>query len=111
MGVAQTKAGHFHAFIFKEDGMHDLGTLGGSFSGAYVVDSDLVVGVSEDRNRLRRGSLNDGRRMWDLNALVPNMKHWFITEATDINRNSELLAMACNTNGVSQPILLIPNNR
>ena len=111
MGVAQTKAGHFHVFIFKEDGMHDLGTLGGSFSGAHVVDSDLVVGVSEDRNRLRRGSLHDGRRMWDLNALVPNMKHWFITEATDINRNSEAVAMACNTNGVSQPTLLIPNNR
>jgi len=108
VGVAQIKTGRFHAFIHKEGEMKDLGTLVGSFSYAYAVYSELVVGIAEENQRLRRVFLHDGERMRDLNRLVPNLKNWFITEATDINRNSDILAMARNPNGVLQPIILIP---
>lgn len=111
VGVAQIKTGQFHAFIHKEGEMKDLGTLGGSFSYAYAVYSDLVVGIAEDNQRLRQGFLHDGERMWNLNRLIPNRKNWFITEATDINRKSEILAMARNPHGVPQPVILIPIKR
>lgn len=70
-----------------------------------------MVGVSEDRNRIRRGFFCNGRHMWDLNLLVKRPRNWFVSEAVDINQVGEILAMARNPQGILQPVRLLPIQR
>jgi len=47
VGTSETATGEFHAFLWQAGALTDLGTLGGSFSGAQAInDVGQVVGVS-----------------------------------------------------------------
>jgi len=59
-----------HAVLFDEQGVRDLGTLGGRRSRAYAInDSDVVVGVSELANSKERAFRYSGGEMRPLDPL------------------------------------------
>jgi probable HAF family extracellular repeat protein len=69
-GTADTPGGEFHAFLFHDGLMQDLGTLGGRTSLATAVnDAGQVIGQSERADGALHAFLWAGGRMADLGAL------------------------------------------
>jgi probable HAF family extracellular repeat protein len=85
------------AVIWKHGKIKDLGTVDGdACSRAYAVnDRGQVVGTSGDcRNALHAFLWEEGRRMRDLNKLIPPGSGWVLTNAFNINDRGEILAKA-----------------
>ena len=74
-----------HAFLY--DGtIHDLGTLGGTISAGYGMNSaGQVVGISSDANGLLAFLYSSGTGMVDLNSLIDPDLGWHLFDADAVN--------------------------
>ena len=100
-GVAQTVAGYLHGLLY--DGtMKDLGTLGGTASGAYGVnDFGKVVGYSFDELGQSRAFVWFGGTMFDLNAMLPDSSGWLLQSAYGINDAGQIVGTGIYNGQVS----------
>jgi probable HAF family extracellular repeat protein len=89
--------------------MHDLGTLGGSWSYPFAINaSGWVVGHSETPHGTRHAFLYDGT-MHDLNNLLnASGAGWTLEYATDINDTGQIAANGTRPDGTSSALLLTP---
>lgn len=97
-----------HAFLYKNGAMRDLGALGGPFHNSEargLNGKGQVVGVSGGA-----AFLYDGGKLYDLNALVADLKGWTLTEAVAINDAGQILVNAVNAAGDKHAALLTPAN-
>ena len=90
--------------------MHDLGTLGGSYSVALGINSSgQVVGFSTTSGGVSHAFLYDGTTMLDLNSLLAaDSQGWTITEARAINDSSQIAATGRDSSGDYHALLLNP---
>ena len=120
-------AGAFHAFIWHDDNangvsdsgeLKDLGTLGGTSSFAYDINSTHhVVGSSNIMSGDSHAFLwhddngngaNDSGEMKDLNSLIPPGSGWTLQEARSINDNGQIVGFGINPSGQTRAFLLRP---
>lgn len=100
-GVAETATGYLHGF-FYDGTMKDLGTLGGTASGAYGVnDFGKVVGYSYDELGQSRAFVWYGGTMFDLNAMLPEASGWFLQSAYGINDAGQIVGTGTYNGQVS----------
>ena len=88
----------------------DLGTLGGSFSQAYGINSSgQVVGYANLAGDLKQHAfLYSWSVMRDLNDLIPASSGWELSEATGINDVGQIVGTGINSDGQSHAYLLTP---
>ena len=90
---------YWHAFLYSGGTVKDLGTLGGLTSYGYAVNSSgQVVGVASVGG-YDAAFLYSGGTMYTLNSLVVSGLNGFLTEATAINDNGQIVANACAFGG------------
>lgn len=92
----------YHAFIYQNGSMRDLGTpAGGSASGAFDINSSgQVVGEWVDGNLRKRAFLYDGAAMRDLGTLGGNA-----ASATDISNAGHVLGLSETASGAIRSFL------
>ena len=81
-----------HAFRYTNGQMADLGALGGSSSyGSAINNSGTVVGLSTIRNASYHAFISiNGRKMQDLNKMIPARTGWILQEGAGINDAGEI---------------------
>ncbi|MCA1632376.1 MAG: hypothetical protein LC802_01345, partial [Acidobacteria bacterium] len=97
-----------HAFIYTvAGGMQDIGTLGGTRSIAYDINSNgSVVGVSEIAPGVDHAFLYDPLSgMEDLSNSVAG-SGWILKEARGINDRGEIVGTGVNPDGLTHAFLL-----
>jgi probable HAF family extracellular repeat protein len=97
-GASQIADSSFeHAFLYTGGAMMDLGTLEGRESGADAINnSGMVVGWSDTSGGEQHAFLWASRHMVDLNSLVTVAPGVWLTEATSLNDNGQIVANASN---------------
>ena len=96
-----------HAFLWDNGMITDLGTLGGTRSIASSInDSTEIVGMSINGTETRAFIWKNGE-MKDLNNLISPNNNWFLTNASDINNNGQIVGEGIY-NGQRRAFLLIP---
>ena len=101
----------FHAFLWSEGVMTDLGTLPGDFvSWAETInDSAQAVGASFDASGNARAVVWENGAITDLNMLIPPGSPWLLWEALGNNDRGQIVGPAFNTmTGEFQSYLLTP---
>jgi probable HAF family extracellular repeat protein len=95
VGASAAPTGFLHAFVWSGGAMQDLGTLGGSSSSAYGINSSgKIVGYSYIPE-----SENSHAFLWmaggllDLNSLLPTDSGWELNAAYAINDNGQIAGM------------------
>jgi len=111
VGGSESSSG-FHAFLWKDGVMTDLGILAGDCSSqAFSINSqDQIVGDSSP-DCIQDGSavlFEKDHPPIDLNTLVSPGSDLAITLATDINDRGEITAFGVLSNGDGHAVLLIP---
>lgn len=86
----------YHAFVYKNGSMHDLGTLGGNASDAFAINSSSqIVGWSETSTLNQHAFLSSGGSMLDLGTISgPN------STANDINETGQIVGWSDVDNGI-----------
>jgi probable HAF family extracellular repeat protein len=89
----------------------DLGTLGGSNSWAYGINSaGQVVGDSITASGADHAFLYSNGTMTDLNSLIDPRSGWTLETASAINNKGEIVGVGLNANGQTDGFLLtMPN--
>jgi len=88
--------------------MQDLGTLGGAWSQAYVINSNgQVVGQAATAEGSGHAFLYNGQ-MEDLNDLIEQDSGWTLNEADGINDLGQIVCSGINSSGQSDLFLLTP---
>jgi len=101
--------GKLHAFSCSND-LVDLGTLGGESSQANTVNNrGQIVGWAQTNSGDKHGFISDGKKMKDLNDLIPPYAGWTIASAQGINNSGQIAANGTDSSGVSHALLLKPN--
>jgi probable HAF family extracellular repeat protein len=106
--------GLVRAFISRDPASPatDLGTLGGTLSGAYGINNyDWVVGWAEQTNGGGpRAFVHDGTRMTDLNSVLWNGGGWLLREADAVNDAGQIVGSGA-LNGQYHAFFLQPMPR
>jgi len=106
--------GVVRAFISKDPASPatDLGTLGGTLSGAYGINNyDWVVGWAEQTNGGGpRAFVYDGTHMIDLNTILWNGGSWLLREADAVNDAGQIFGSGI-LNGQQHAFFLQPMSR
>ena len=85
----------------------DLGTLGGSFSQAFAINSlGFVVGTSVTASGESRAFLVETAGMIDLNSLISPSLGITLTDARGINDLGQIVAFGRDANGFTRSVLL-----
>src|SRR5205085_3317134 len=111
----------YPAFIWTSAaGKLDIGTLGGTHSIAYDINSTgHVVGTSELVSGASRAfiwhdddgdGVADPGEMKDLNTLTPPSSNWTLQEARSINNGGQIVGFGLNPSGETHAFLLTPDN-
>jgi probable HAF family extracellular repeat protein len=111
VGVAQESSGDFHAFIWKDGVMSDLGVaVGDQCSIAYAINTrGQIVGSSGDCSNFGINALLwDRGELINLNAFVPAGSGVQLTEAVAINDRGDLGVQGVLPNGDLHAFLLTP---
>jgi probable HAF family extracellular repeat protein len=106
-GQMVTGDGGLRAVHVTAEGVHALGTLGGSASTARAIsDSGAIVGgaLTEGDVTYHAFLYEDGR-MRDLNDLIPAGSQWELIQALDINGRGDIVAIA-HHDGADRVVLL-----
>ncbi len=99
-----------HAFRYIGTGLQDLGTLGGSTSSAYDINSsDQIVGTSQAASGGAHAFVWQNGVMTDLNTLLPIGSSWVLQRAYAINNRGEIVGSGA-VGGVVHAFLLAPPN-
>ena len=114
VGHSHTSGGQFHAFLYSDGVMKDLGTLGGTTSTAYGInDSSQIVGDARTAEASLHAFLYTGGVMHDLGTLGGTASNGYgINELGQIVGWSYTAAAAdhaflCTTYGGPAPISLL----
>ena len=106
--------GFVRAFLSRDPNLPatDLGTLGGSLSGASGINSyDWVVGWAEQTDGGGpRAFLHDGTHMIDLNSMLWNGAGWLLYEAMAVNDAGQIVGQG-SLNGALHAFFLQPMRR
>ncbi len=109
---ASTLAGDqvFHAFLWRNDEMTDLGILSGDcYSGAYAINSSgQIVGDSFSCDFVTTPFLWENGQMINLQAFVPQTSGFTLAEPSFINDRGEIVGYGFLSNGDENAFLLIP---
>jgi probable HAF family extracellular repeat protein len=103
----------WHAFLYENGEMQDLGTLDGhDFSEAYGInEAGQVVGHSlpQSDGGSDRAFLYENDQMTDLNTLIPETSGWTLHYAYSINSDGQIAAVG-SKDGERHALLLNPTN-
>jgi len=110
-GNAYTKKGGSHTFLMSPNGkMKDLGAFGktGTSWGFAINDSGVVVGQATSGDFYHAFISTSGRKIKDLNKMIPKSSGWTLYEARGINNAGQIVCSAINAAGTQHAILLTP---
>ncbi len=111
-GIGYLKNGAAHAFISDPTGQHlkDLGALQeiSDSWGFAINDSGVVVGQSYTNSGAVHAFVYDGKKMLDLNDLVPKSSGWVLIEANGVNDAGQIVADGLDGAGNEHAFLLTP---
>jgi len=97
-----------HAFEWSEGVMIDLGSLGGKYSAAFAINlSGLAAGVSSDTADVNHAVIWEGGQIQDLNALIAPGSGWFLSSASDVNDQGQIVGYG-TYQGATRAFLLSP---
>jgi probable HAF family extracellular repeat protein len=100
-----------HAFLFSNNSMQDIGSLGGTVIQQFGINaSGQVVGASFiGTNKIQHAFLHTGGQMYDLNNLLfATNSGWTISAASGINDAGQIVGQATNLSGQAHAVLLNP---
>lgn len=102
VGTALGGGGEERAFLWRDEVMYNLGTLGGASSAAGDInEAGQVVGVSDGA-----AFLFEAGAMMNLNDLVTPIPGWHLTNAVAINDHGQILAVGCQADATCSAFLL-----
>jgi probable HAF family extracellular repeat protein len=105
-----TSTGVYTAFSYnKSTGMSPLGTLGGSSSAAFDINSaGMIVGTSTNASGSDRAFLYAGSRTLDLNSMISPALGWTLVSATGINDHGSIVGWGTDRLGYTHELVLTP---
>ncbi|MGH2550367.1 MAG: hypothetical protein ACRDHN_13310, partial [Thermomicrobiales bacterium] len=92
-----------HAFLFKDNVMSDLGTLGGNSIARAINNAGVIVGSSGSG-----ATRFDNAGPVNLNSLIPPDSGWVLQVAVAINEYGQIAGNGTNPEGKSRGFLLTP---
>lgn len=97
----------WHAQLYSNGVLTDLGTLGGSNSWAYGINAaGQIVGDSTTATGADHAFLYSNGTTTDLNSLINPQSGWTLEQAFAINDSGEIVGWGINANGQADAFLL-----
>jgi probable HAF family extracellular repeat protein len=111
VGVSITNDYAYHAFLWRQGTMTDLGTLGGTSVGYGINAGGQVVGFSYPGSGPYTSAIlwEGGGPMVDLNTLLKTPSSLHLTSAYAISDSGEILAQGVLPNGDTRVAVLTPD--
>ncbi|MCP5462999.1 MAG: hypothetical protein H7A34_07515, partial [bacterium] len=99
-----------HAFLYENNTMYDLGTLGGTSSLARSInDEGNIVGWAHTASQDQHAFLYQDGAMYDLNDFIDPELDFTLYFAYDINEQGDIVGWGTNTNGDIRGFVLYNN--
>jgi probable HAF family extracellular repeat protein len=98
----------WHAQLYSNGTLTDLGTLGGSNSWAYGIYGGIIVGDADTATGADHAFLYRNGKMTDLNSLINPNSGWTLQTTTAINGSGDIVGVMTNASGQTDGFLLDP---